>query len=139
MVVSFTNFLDTHIEDALRLWNLTEWASISNSDKPQALALFLKRNEGCSWVAVIEGRLAGTVLVGHDLRRGYIYHLVVDEMHRGKGIGKALLDRALDSLRNVGVLKCHAIVINGNPAAEYFWSHHGWQAQETTQYSSFLS
>ncbi len=138
-MVSFAHFGVTHVEDALRLWNTTEWASISKSDEPLALEQFLKRNEGCSWVALIEGRLVGTVLVGHDLRRGYIYHLVIEEKHRGKGIGKALLEKGLDSLRNVDVLKCHAIVVNGNPAAEYFWSHNGWKAQETTQYSTHLS
>jgi ribosomal protein S18 acetylase RimI-like enzyme len=82
--------------------------------------------------------LVGTVLCGHDSRRGYIYHLVVDEHHRESGIGRALLEEALDSLRSHGVVKCHAMVLDGNPAAELFWARLGWEKQQTSQYSMFL-
>lgn len=137
--MNYCRFREDHIDDALDLWAQTEWSSVSDADKPEALLCFLNRNSGCSWVAESDGDLVGTVLAGHDARRGYIYHLVVEETARGRGIGKALLDKALDSLREAGILKCHAIVIDGNPAADFFWTHHGWQAQETTQFSKFLN
>jgi len=123
---------------AIMLWRSTEWASVSASDSPDEIAKFLQRNPECSWVAEDNGRLLGTVLCGHDARRGYIYHLVVDEDHRESGIGRQLLERALDSLRSVGILKCHAIVIDHNPAAEFFWSRLGWEMQGTSQYSVIL-
>ena len=138
-MVDYSRFRDDHIDDALDLWAQTEWASLSDADKPEALLGFLNRNWGCSWVAESDGNLIGTVLAGHDARRGYIYHLVVDEAARGRGIGKALLDKALASLREAGVSKCHAIVIDGNPAADFFWTRYGWQAQETTQFSKLLT
>lgn len=138
-MLEFDIFQDTHIDDALVLWSKTEWASVSQSDEPDALKVFLERNPGCSWVARIGDELVGTVLAGHDARRGYVYHLVVEEEYRGKGIGKSLLDKALDSLRGFGLIKCHAIVVDGNPAADFFWSRLGWKPQDTTQYSLFLS
>jgi len=62
----------------------------------------------------------------------------VEESHRQSGIGFALLNQAMGSLRKEGVLKCHAIVLNGNPAAKEFWSKLGWQRQDTSQYSMEL-
>jgi len=123
---------------AIELWRSTEWASVSASDSPNQIAKFLLRNPECSWVAEGDGRLLGTVLCGHDARRGYIYHLVVDEAHRNSGVGRQLLERALDSLRSQRILKCHAIVIDQNPAAEFFWSRLGWEKQGTSQYSMIL-
>ena len=92
---------------------------MSQADEPESLRAFLVRNPSCSWIAESDSRLIGTVLAGHDSRRGYIYHLVVDESERGKGIGRSLLDKALESLRDAGVTKCNAIVLDGNPAAEF--------------------
>ena len=138
-MVEFKNFQDTHIEAAHSLWAQTEWASVSQSDEPDSLHTFLARNPGCSWITESDGQLVGTILAGHDARRGYIYHLVVGDNYQRQGIGKTLLTMALDSLREAGVLKCHAIVIDGNPAATFFWTRYGWQAQETTQYSKFLA
>lgn len=131
-------FRESDAESALALWRMTEWASISETDSPPHIARFLARNPGCSWIAEERDVLVGTVLCGHDSRRGYIYHLVVDEHHRGSGIGRDLLEKALDSLRSQGIVKCHAIVLDGNPAGELFWARLGWQKQQTSQYSMFL-
>jgi len=137
-MVVFNNFDEGHVDAAHALWAQTEWASVSQADEPDSLKAFFARNPRCSWIAESDGRLVGTVLAGHDSRRGYIYHLVVDEKERGKGIGRALLNKALVSLREAGVTKCHAIVLDGNPAADLFWSPQGWEPQDTTQFSKFL-
>ena len=47
------------------------------SDSPAALKDFLARNPGLSTVAVLDGRLAGAALCGHDGRRGLLHHLAV--------------------------------------------------------------
>lgn len=132
------HFEDTDAAQAIKLWRSTHWASVSDSDTPAEVARFLRRNPGCSWVAVDGEHLLGTVLCGHDARRGYIYHLVVEEDHRGAGIGRQLLGMALDSLKAQDVLKCHALVIDENPAAEFFWRRLGWKEQGTSQYSMLL-
>ncbi|MEJ2238124.1 MAG: GNAT family N-acetyltransferase [Gemmatimonadales bacterium] len=131
-------FRESDAESTIALWRTTEWASVSEADSPKHIAKFLARNPGCSWVAEERGVLVGTVLCGHDARRGYIYHLVVDAHRRESGIGRDLLEKALDSLRSHGVAKCHAIVLDGNPAAELFWTRLGWQKQPTSQYSMLL-
>ena len=125
-------------EQAISLWRSTQWTSVSATDSPPAIKRFLDGNPGLSWVADDGGHVIGTVMCGQDYRRGYIYHLVVDESYYGHGIGGQLLEKALDSLREIGIIKCHATVIDGNPSADYFWAKRGWEKQTTSQYSMML-
>ncbi len=136
--VTLRLFVPADAEQAIALWRSTQWTSISDTDSPPAIKRFLEGNPELSWVAESNGSVIGTVMCGQDFRRGYIYHLVVSESHYGKGIGGQLLEKALDSLRKIGIIKCHAMVIDGNPSAEYFWAKRGWQKQVTSQYSLLL-
>jgi ribosomal protein S18 acetylase RimI-like enzyme len=127
---SIIPFEPEHIPEALSLWRATEHIGLSGADEPEALVRFLDRNPGLSFVAVDTGRLAGTVLCGHDGRRGYIYHLVVSESRRRSGLGRRLLERCLDSLHIAGIGKCHAFVFHRNPFAERFWRPTGWELRD---------
>jgi len=58
-------------EDAAALWYTTEGLVLRDADRPEAIASYLERNPGSSFVAVDGERLVGTVLCGHDGRQGY--------------------------------------------------------------------
>ncbi|WP_434006924.1 GNAT family N-acetyltransferase [Paenibacillus konkukensis] len=51
-----------------------------------------------STVAEIDQIIVGTVLCGHDGRRGTLYHVAVAEEHRRKGIAKEMVERSLSLL-----------------------------------------
>jgi GNAT superfamily N-acetyltransferase len=53
--------------------------------------------------AVAEGGLVGTVMVGHDGHRGWVYYLAVRSEHRGQGIGRDLMSAAESWLRERGL------------------------------------
>jgi N-acetylglutamate synthase len=53
-------------------------------DSRKAIAAYLKRHDGMSFVAREKNQLIGAVLCGTDGRRGYLNHLAVD-----KEIGRA--------------------------------------------------
>lgn len=72
--------------DAAALWRDTPGVGLSNSDQPGAIAAFLARNPGLSFVARHGRALAGTVLCGHEGRRGHLYHVAVEPLYR-RGIG----------------------------------------------------
>jgi ribosomal protein S18 acetylase RimI-like enzyme len=93
--------------------------------------MFLERNPGLSFVCEVEGTLIGTILCGHDGRRGYIYHLAVDDTWRKQGIGSLLTQRSLDALRSCGIVKCHLFVYRNNTEAELFYDRKGWQKRTT--------
>jgi N-acetylglutamate synthase len=121
-------FTEGDYDEALALWKRTPGMGISEADSRERIAAFLARNEGFSFAARSRegGALVGTILCGSDSRRGYLYHLAVDERHRKRGIGTALAERALVALKDSGVDKCHLMVIAGNEAGAAFWRSRGW-------------
>jgi ribosomal protein S18 acetylase RimI-like enzyme len=69
----------------------------------------------------LDGEIIGTILCGHDGRRGYIHHLAVDQRYRRQSIGRKLVSRALEVLRAQGIRKCHLFVFTENINAMEFW------------------
>jgi N-acetylglutamate synthase len=117
-------------EPAIDLWRRCTGVALSSADRPAAIGRYLDRNPGLSLVAEDSGRVVGTLLCGHDGRRGYLHHLAVDPEHRGRGIGRRLVDRATDALRAEGIAKCHIFVMRDNPAGLSFWTHLGWSPRD---------
>ena len=117
---------------ALDLWRSCEGVGVglSDGDTPAGLAAFLERNRDTSWVAVSEDRLVGTVLAGHDGRRGFLYHLAVHAEFRRRELARSLVRHALGSLRSAGILKCHAMVFRTNQEGQEFWRRMGWPRRE---------
>jgi putative acetyltransferase len=123
-------FVPGDIAEAIALWKRTEGLGLGESDTPQAVTKFLAHNPGFSFVTRSGAVLVGTVLCGHDGRRGYVHHLAVDPEHRRQGIGRRLLARSLARLHEAGIAKCHAFVFQSNPCAELFWAPAGWTLRE---------
>ena len=62
------------------LWmTIKGFAIRSIDDSKEGVASFLKRNPTTSVVAVADGKIVGSILCGHDGRRGCLYHVCVDE------------------------------------------------------------
>ena len=60
--------------------------SVRDADSEAAIARFLDRNPGLSFVAERQGVLVGCLMGGHDGRRGYLHHLAVDIDCRRQGV-----------------------------------------------------
>lgn len=102
-----------------------------------ALAQFIERNPAMSCAADVAGRLVGTVLCGHDGRRGWLYHVAVDPMWRRRGLATAMVSRAQAELAKAGVRRVHAVLLSGNRDAMQFWSAIGWRQREDLSLVSF--
>lgn len=114
-------------KEVLRLWKQTEGVGLNESDTRQAIASFLRRNPGLSFVAVQRGKVIGAVLCGHDGRRGYLHHLAVARRYRAQGIGLKLVESCLAKLRAADIHKCNIFVYAGHAAGMSFWKHNGWK------------
>lgn len=110
---------------AYRLWQATPGVGLSAADDEAPIHRFLARNPGLSWVAEADGQLIGTVLCGHDGRRGLIHHLAVATDHRRRGIARQLVDRALVALAEQQIDKCHLLVFADNADGRVFWASVG--------------
>ena len=111
--------------------------AVRAADAPEAIGRYLERNPGLSLVAEEGEALVGCVFCGHDGRRGYLHHVVVAPAARGRGIGAALVARALDGLAALGIYKTHLDVFADNAPAIAFWQHTGWQRRDDIVRFSF--
>ena len=75
-------------------------------------------------------RLVGTVMVGHDGHRGWVYYLAVADDCRRTGQGRALMAAAMDWLRGAGVLRINLMVRDGNDAVLGFYRALGFRRSD---------
>lgn len=123
----------------LQLWQQSEGLTLRDVDSQPAICAYLARNPGLSFIALDDGLLIGAVLVGTDGRRGYLQHLVVQESHRGQGVGRALLQAATQALSAIGIDKSHLLVLADNESALAFYRHLGWMERSDVRLFSYTS
>jgi ribosomal protein S18 acetylase RimI-like enzyme len=80
------------------LWAQTEGMSLGDDDTRERIAFYLARNPGLCFVAAVNGAIVGTVLCGHEGRRGILRHLAVEPTFRRRGIASALVNKCLVAL-----------------------------------------
>ena len=131
MIESIVPFEPAHYAAARELWERTPGVGLSDADERQAIEQFLLRNPGLSLVAVANGSLVGTILVGHDGRRGLIHHLAVAAQSQRNGIGSRLVGEGMSRLRDAGVRKCHLLVFASNASGREFWAAIGAEHRES--------
>ncbi len=81
----------------------------------------------------VSGSLVGTLLVSHEEEpngTAFIPWLVVDAPHRGKGIGRELLFRGVESCREKRYLRLRARAFALSPAAPHLLWMHGFRVAE---------
>ena len=103
-------------------------------DSPEGFAKYLRRNPATSFVAVDNGRIVGTILAGHDGRRGIFHHVSVLKEYQKQGIGKMLVESAEEALRKEGINKVLLVVFTHNDGGNAFWEHMGFTVREDLVY-----
>lgn len=123
-------------DELYALWTRTAGMGLREGDDGrEGIAKFLARNPGCSFVArSSDGTLLGGILCGHDGRRGHIYHTAVELSARGNGIGRALVQHAMDALRAEGIRKATLVAFARNDLGNAFWQRMGFSAREDLTY-----
>ena len=112
-------------DDVLALWSSTSGMCLREADSREAIARYLERNPGFSFVAFVDGQCVGAILGGHDGRRGYLQHLAVAEGFRRQGLGTRLFRCCVEALGRDGIAKTHLFVLNENELGLGFWQRAG--------------
>lgn len=97
---------------------------------------------GATSVILVEeeaGRMRGTVMVGFDGHRGWIYYLAVAPAARGCGVGRALMVAAETWLQVRDAPKLQLMVRGDNAAAHGFYAALGFEEQAVTVFGKRLS
>ena len=105
--------------DLTRPWNPPE----------RDIELCRRSGHGTLFVAEAAGRLAGTIMVGHDGHRGWVYYVAVDPAHRRDGLGRALMRHAEAFLAAQGVPKIMLLIRETNSAVAAFYQRLGYQIE----------
>lgn len=130
------------IEDYQGVYEL--WMSIrgfairSIDDSKEGVKRFLERNPASSVVAVKDGKIVGSILCGHDGRRGCLYHVCVHENYRMQGIGKSMVVHCMKALEKEKISKVSLIAFTKNDIGNAFWKEIGWLKREDLNYYDFV-
>jgi ribosomal protein S18 acetylase RimI-like enzyme len=106
----------------------------TTDDSREGIAKYLARNPSTCFVAEEGGEIVGVILSGHDGRRGFIHHTAVKESRRGRGIGSALVERAMGALEKEGIQKVALVVFQRNQTGNAFWEKRGFTRREDLAY-----
>lgn len=125
------------IADYQQCYNL--WLKCGNGlndkdDSLEGIDKYLKRNSSTSFVATCDKKLVGVILCGHDGRRGIIQHACVSPDYRRLGIGKKLVELALDSLKAEDINKVLLVAFKKNEGGNRFWESMGFTLREDLNY-----
>ncbi|GGF87709.1 GNAT family acetyltransferase [Azorhizobium oxalatiphilum] len=124
-------------EALIALWQACELTRPWND--PHADITLAKRGPHSTILVARDGAtLAGSVMVGHDGHRGWMYYLAVSPAHQRKGLGRILVAAAEDWLRARGVPKVMLLVRPDNEKVRGFYDALGYQDEPRTVFSRRL-
>jgi ribosomal protein S18 acetylase RimI-like enzyme len=131
---------------------------LAASDAPQAVAIWESVRLTRPWndsfadfTRAIEGatstvlglrlgeELVGTVMVGSDGHRGWVYYLAVVPAHQGSGLGARLMASAEAWLRERGAVKVQLMVRDTNAEVMKFYAHLGYDDGEVSVLAKWIS
>ena len=114
-------------QTVVTLWRACDLVASYND--PAADFRFAKAG-ACSDVLVGNdetGQIRGTVMVGHDGHRGWLYYVASDPGSRGSGFGRQMVQAAEDWLRQREVVKVQLLVRETNTKVVSFYEHLGFE------------
>jgi ribosomal protein S18 acetylase RimI-like enzyme len=84
------------------------------------------------------GEIAGSVMVGHDGHRGWLYYVAAHLVLRGQGVGRCMVQAGEDWLRQRGVVKVQLLVRETNTKVVGFYQHLGFEVAPRVVMSRWL-
>ncbi len=84
------------------------------------------------------GEIRGSVMVGHDGHRGWLYYVAAAPEARGTGAGRQMVAAAEAWLRQRGVVKVQLLVRETNTQVVSFYEHLGFEVAPRVVMSKWL-
>ena len=111
-------------DNILELWNSTEQTRRALNpvdDTREGIEKYLKRNPHTCFATIVDDKIVGVILSGHDGRRGIIHHMCVHPDFRRMGIAAHLVSLSEEALKKEGIQKIFGLVFSDNETANRFW------------------
>ncbi|MCR5542154.1 MAG: GNAT family N-acetyltransferase [Ruminococcus sp.] len=118
-----------------RLWLSCKGMGLNDlDDSREGISRYLDRNPETCFVAEDGEKIIGVIIAGHDGRRGYIYHTAVSPDRRKQGIGRQLVDSAMNALKEQGINKTALVCFSKNEEGNAFWQNIGFTKRTDLSY-----
>ena len=119
-------------EDAEAVVALWEQCNLTRpwNDPRKDIARKLEIQPELFLVGVEDGALVATAMAGYEGHRGWINYLAVAPAHRGRGFGRALVDRVEQVLLGMGCPKVSLLIRSANADVVEFYRHIGYAQDE---------
>lgn len=125
-MIGFRDIEDRDVAAVVALWQACGLTRAWN-DPVKDIQFARDGKESAVLVGEIEGRLAATVMVGHDGHRGMLYYVAVEPALQGKGLGRAAVKAAEAWLAARGVWKINLLVRTENDKVKGFYEALGYE------------
>lgn len=116
---------------AAALWDLCGLTRPWN-DPAADIALALATPQATIFADRHDSELVGTVMMGVDGHRGWIYYLAVAPTRRGQGLARQLMGEAEAWIAAQGVTRVNLMVRADNAAVVGFYAHLGYRRSDVT-------
>jgi len=128
--VEFRPALIDDVADILALWQVAAENDARPADDATKVLALIERDPDALELAVIDGRIVGSLISGWDGWRAHLYRLAVHPDERRSGIGRTLLGRAERRLAALGATRIDAMVLQHNDLGQRLWTAEGYAQQE---------
>jgi ribosomal protein S18 acetylase RimI-like enzyme len=78
-------------------------------------------------IALLNGKLIGSVMVGYEGHRGWLNYLAVLPDYQNRGYGRKLVEKAIAELQKLGCLKLNVQIRESNISAVRFYERLGFR------------
>ena len=118
------------------------WKTVFPDDPPHnepssVLAEKLKVDD-LVFVAELDGAIVGACMAGYDGHRGWLYAVAVLPEYRRIGIGRKLVQAAMESLKQIGCIKVNLQIRSTNTEVAAFYESLGYSTEDRLSMGAFL-
>ena len=110
----------------IALWRACDLV-VSHNDPATDFRFALAGTASTMLVAEEGDQIIGSVMVGHDGHRGWLYYLAAAPERQGQGIGRAMVEAAERWLQDRGVPKVQLMIRPTNVAVANFYERLGYE------------
>ena len=129
MNLDIRTFTESDRVDVVRLWRECGLVYAQN-DPDRDIDRKLAGGAEHFLIALLDGRIVGSVMGGYEGHRGWVNYLSVSPAHRRSGIGRALMTELERRLRLLGCAKINLQIRTGNSEVMAFYDRIGFRKDD---------
>jgi ribosomal protein S18 acetylase RimI-like enzyme len=100
---------------------------VSQNDPVEDIQKKLEFQPDMFLIALLDGKLIGSVMVGYEGHRGWLNYLAVLPDCQNRGYGRKLVEKAIMELEKLGCLKLNVQIRESNISAVRFYERLGFR------------